>query len=603
VLVLKVTFRGSSLKEFAQHYLTDISPTGMFVRTQKPLPVGTKLRFELRLENDIPLLFGQGIVLWVSEENRELKIPCGMELRFDSLTPESENHFQWLQLEKRGVTVGTEVPLYIATSTTGSDPTEAAGKDSSDPARGTPTRGERAIANGTPVRGERAIANRTPARGERVIDGAPVRGNGSPRREPVGTGTLQGIHVPAEVRRVTPPTGPQPRVEARSPTGPLPRVEARSPTGPLPSVERSPTGPERALADTAPGLDGANGEGRETLPYLRREDEPGSRLPVVARRRPEAGLTGHRPPESLGPGDSDPGKMFHQRAASQSGSDLERVIGRDTLLTVQELAGRRRRLGLGAAAAVGLVGLIAFYLTRPSTPAPDAGSSSPSLPRLVRVASVPDKAEVLVDGKPAGSTPIELKLDGEPMLQIRHAGYLPEVVKISSLDPGWRPEGRAQVLELKITLSRAAASSPDARPGRAAVAPDAAPERRQRRPPEERKRRRELSPDEPRLERTKQEPEPKDAKKTEPEPAKKTEPEPAKKTEPEPAKKTEPEPAKKTEPEPGKPEPKPAPKKPEGVKTPDWASKPEAPAKEKPAPETKPEPPPAKDKKLPSWAD
>lgn len=114
---LKVKFKGNSLQEFSRYYATDISPTGIFVRTRTPFAIGTRIRFDFRLENGEPLLNGEGIVLWVAEDNPDLKLPSGMELRFESLSPESETRFQWLQLSKRGVTVGRELPLSISTST------------------------------------------------------------------------------------------------------------------------------------------------------------------------------------------------------------------------------------------------------------------------------------------------------------------------------------------------------------------------------------------------------------------------------------------------------------------------------------------------------
>jgi uncharacterized protein (TIGR02266 family) len=113
---LKVTFKGSTLEEFSDRYLIDVGPSGMFVRTPNPLSVGARVCFDFRLENGTSLLKGEGVVVWTAEENKALNLPSGMELRFDVLTPECNEKFQWLLMKKRGVTVGREIPLSLSVS-------------------------------------------------------------------------------------------------------------------------------------------------------------------------------------------------------------------------------------------------------------------------------------------------------------------------------------------------------------------------------------------------------------------------------------------------------------------------------------------------------
>lgn len=109
--VLRANFKGKTLPEFAEQYLTDIGPSGIFLRTKSPLPVGSRFRFDFRLEGATPLLAGEGVVVWVADENPDLGLPSGMEVRFERLHPECQSNFDWLQLIKRGVSISLTPPL------------------------------------------------------------------------------------------------------------------------------------------------------------------------------------------------------------------------------------------------------------------------------------------------------------------------------------------------------------------------------------------------------------------------------------------------------------------------------------------------------------
>ena len=70
-----------SLEEFVGEYVTNISRTGVFVRSSEPLEKGTRvnLRFTVVLD-DLETIEGQGEVVRVSED------PPGMGVVFTSLT-------------------------------------------------------------------------------------------------------------------------------------------------------------------------------------------------------------------------------------------------------------------------------------------------------------------------------------------------------------------------------------------------------------------------------------------------------------------------------------------------------------------------------------
>lgn len=66
-VTLKIKFKSSTLEEFVERYAVDISQGGIFIRTKKPLEVGTPLRFEFQLKDATPLILGEGTVVWTRE--------------------------------------------------------------------------------------------------------------------------------------------------------------------------------------------------------------------------------------------------------------------------------------------------------------------------------------------------------------------------------------------------------------------------------------------------------------------------------------------------------------------------------------------------------
>jgi uncharacterized protein (TIGR02266 family) len=85
-----------SLDAFIEEYVTNISRTGVFIRTKSPLPVGTrvKLRFSV-IMTEIETVEGEGEVVRVQHD------PPGMGVVFRSLTSFSAGLLQKL-LTRRG---------------------------------------------------------------------------------------------------------------------------------------------------------------------------------------------------------------------------------------------------------------------------------------------------------------------------------------------------------------------------------------------------------------------------------------------------------------------------------------------------------------------
>jgi uncharacterized protein (TIGR02266 family) len=85
-----------SFDAFIHEYVTNISRSGVFIKSKQPLPVGTKvnLRFTVIMD-DIETIEGQGEVVRVDEE------PAGMGVVFTQISGYSEQLIEKLLTQKR----------------------------------------------------------------------------------------------------------------------------------------------------------------------------------------------------------------------------------------------------------------------------------------------------------------------------------------------------------------------------------------------------------------------------------------------------------------------------------------------------------------------
>ncbi len=82
-------------KGFLTEYSSNISMTGMFVRSQNPEPPGTLVDFELHLADGLQLIKGTAEVVWVRAADDGPDRPGGMGLRFVRLDKESRRVIRW----------------------------------------------------------------------------------------------------------------------------------------------------------------------------------------------------------------------------------------------------------------------------------------------------------------------------------------------------------------------------------------------------------------------------------------------------------------------------------------------------------------------------
>ena len=88
----------ASVEQLITEYVTNISPSGVFIRSKDPLPVGTKvnLRFTVIMD-EIETIEGVGEVVRVSQN------PPGMGVAFVELTSYSQRLIERLIVRQRQV--------------------------------------------------------------------------------------------------------------------------------------------------------------------------------------------------------------------------------------------------------------------------------------------------------------------------------------------------------------------------------------------------------------------------------------------------------------------------------------------------------------------
>ena len=86
-----------SFDQFIQEYITNISKSGVFIKSKSPLPIGTRvnLRFSVIMD-DIETITGVGRVVRVDTD------PPGMGVVFEELSSYSQDLLEKLLTQRRG---------------------------------------------------------------------------------------------------------------------------------------------------------------------------------------------------------------------------------------------------------------------------------------------------------------------------------------------------------------------------------------------------------------------------------------------------------------------------------------------------------------------
>lgn len=100
-ITLKIKFKSASLDQFIERYSVDVSKGGIFIRTKEPLAVGTQLKFEFQLQDSSSLISGEGTVVWIREHDpSRAGVAPGMGVRFDKLATASGTVLDSILVEK-----------------------------------------------------------------------------------------------------------------------------------------------------------------------------------------------------------------------------------------------------------------------------------------------------------------------------------------------------------------------------------------------------------------------------------------------------------------------------------------------------------------------
>jgi molecular chaperone DnaK len=89
-LETRVQFKFDRFSGFISEYSSNLSPTGMFIRTHSPEPPGRIFEFAFRLGDGFELINGRGEVVWNRAEDEGPERPAGMGIRFLNLGPGSK---------------------------------------------------------------------------------------------------------------------------------------------------------------------------------------------------------------------------------------------------------------------------------------------------------------------------------------------------------------------------------------------------------------------------------------------------------------------------------------------------------------------------------
>jgi molecular chaperone DnaK len=90
-LAHRIQLKFDRFSGFINEYVSNISPGGIFIRTDAPQSPGQLLDFEFRLGDGFELIRGRGEVVWARERSEGPERPPGMGVRFLELSPGSKD--------------------------------------------------------------------------------------------------------------------------------------------------------------------------------------------------------------------------------------------------------------------------------------------------------------------------------------------------------------------------------------------------------------------------------------------------------------------------------------------------------------------------------
>jgi len=91
VVSIRFRLQYPDVETFVAKYAVNISAGGMFIASMDPPPVGVIVRFELSIAGGLPILRGEGEVVWiVAFDPMQPMATCGMSLRFQRVDADGQ---------------------------------------------------------------------------------------------------------------------------------------------------------------------------------------------------------------------------------------------------------------------------------------------------------------------------------------------------------------------------------------------------------------------------------------------------------------------------------------------------------------------------------
>lgn len=111
VIVLRVVVRAPDLDTFIERYARQIDGDRIFIFTKSPQPPGTRVRFSLQLASGETLIQGRGTVIRVQPDTGDPRRPPGMELVFVPADDRSQTLVDFMLATRAGAVETVAPPL------------------------------------------------------------------------------------------------------------------------------------------------------------------------------------------------------------------------------------------------------------------------------------------------------------------------------------------------------------------------------------------------------------------------------------------------------------------------------------------------------------
>lgn len=92
----EISIQVPAFDSFVTEYSANVSTTGMFIKSDKPLPPDTEITFEFKIADDWKLIRGEAMVVWCRYRDEGPEHPAGMGVQFTNLETQSRRLISWI---------------------------------------------------------------------------------------------------------------------------------------------------------------------------------------------------------------------------------------------------------------------------------------------------------------------------------------------------------------------------------------------------------------------------------------------------------------------------------------------------------------------------